>query len=89
MARPVPKPDYSSAGPARDAAFLASRAIPARAVSASAAEVADKVNTVTPRGGSIDGDSFLALVVEGRIEPLTVDNLCAFLESRYVLTTIP
>lgn len=92
MARPVPKPDYSNAGAARDAAFMANRAAsrPApAALRAELADVADGLNTVTPRGGSIDGTAYLALVVDGRIEPLTVDNFCAYLETRYVLTPIP
>lgn len=90
--RPVPKPDYSNSGAARDAAFLANRAATrpaAAAVRAETADVADGLNTVTPRGGSIDGTAYLALVVDGRVEPLTVDDFCAYLESRYVLTPIP
>lgn len=91
MAQPVPKPDYSNAGEARDRAFLARQASrrPVDAATAAVAEVAQKVETVTPRGGSIDGEAFLALVVDGQIEPLTVDDFCAYLESRYVLTPIP
>lgn len=79
-------------GVARDQRILAQRAVPKlaeRAIAADAADVADALNTVTPRGTSIGGGEFLALVVDGRIEPLTIDSLCAYLESRYVLTPAP
>lgn len=92
MRRPVPKPDYSNAGEARDRAFyarLAANRPVERALLADASTVADGLNTVTPRGGSIDGGAYLALVVDGRVEPLTVDDFCAYLESRYVLTPTP
>ena len=79
-------------GSERDRRILAARSVPKlaeRSLAADAATVADESDTVTPRGTSITGGDYLALVVDGRIEPLTVDNLCAYLESRYVLTPIP
>lgn len=97
MKRPVPKPDYSSSGPARDAAFLASRAIPKLAERALLADEATNatnatntttVVTVDPKL-TLDEDDLLALVTDsGRIQPVTLANLLAFLESRYVLTPI-
>lgn len=79
-------------GSERDRRILAARSVPKlaeRSLAADAATVADELNTVTPRGSSIDGSAYLALVVDGRIEPLTVDDFCAYLESRYVLTPTP
>ncbi len=97
MKRPVPKPDYSNAGPARDAAFLASRAIPTRALTADRATLADEatladtavaVDASGTRGETID-DSLLATVEDGRIKPLAMADFYAQLEARYGITPVP
>jgi len=91
MVTRIGNPDRSKAGPLRGYSALSVPPVP-RAIAAdlaTAADTADALNTVTPRGSSITGSDYLALVVDGRVEPLTVDNLCAYLESRYVLTPIP
>lgn len=95
MKPPVPKPDYSNAGPKRDAAaFLARRPV-ARAVLADTATAADSatvssaVDPVSPRG-TLDDTAVLALLTDDdRIEPLTIADFLAYLETKYVLTPIP
>lgn len=92
MSRPVPQPDYSNAGPVRDAAFLASRAIPARALTADLATNASntaKVSTDAPKVALEDTDLIALVTVNGTIQPVTIANLLAFLETRYVLTPTP
>jgi len=89
--------DRSTAGLRRDAAYAASRAVPPLAERALAADTATEATTaseaiavspLSPRG-TMDGSETLALIADGRIQPLALDDLYDLLEARYGLTPVP
>lgn len=85
-------------GKVRDDRIKAARAVPRLAERALAADVATnatnatnavKISTEAPKV-LLEDDDLVALVTDdGGISPVTIGNLLAFLESRYVLTPIP
>lgn len=91
-------PDYSNAGPNRDAKLRAlrlSKQPVARALLADAATTADEASVAfavskdSPRSVLDDAALMAFLTDEDRVQPVTVADFLAFLESRYVLTPIP
>lgn len=94
-----PQPDRSKAGAARDRlptvadrALVAERALAADladlATEATTASEAISVSPLSPRG-TMNGTETLALISDGRIQPLALDDLYALLEARYGITPVP
>lgn len=91
-------PSYARSGTRRDAAFYESRRTALRAktaeqadtaASADEASVAFAVAKDSPRS-SLDDAALMAFVTDSdRIQPVTVANFLAYLETKYVLTPIP
>lgn len=88
-------PDYSNAGPRRDAALRAlrlSKQPVARALTADTATeatTATAVDPVTPRATLDDTMQLALLADDDRIEPVPVLDFLAYLETKFVLTPIP
>ena len=87
----------SVGGSERDRRILAARSVPKLAERALAADTATEATTaseaiavspLSPRG-TMDGSETLALIADGRIQPLALDDLYDLLEARYGLTPVP
>lgn len=85
-------PDYSNAGPARDAKLRALRLSKQPVARALVADEADTVLAVpkdSPRT-SLDDAALMAFLTDAdKIQPVTVADFMAYLETKYVLTPIP
>lgn len=88
-------PSYARSGTRRDAAFYESRRTALRAKTADTATSADEASVAfavsqdSPRS-SLDDAALMAFVTDSdRIQPVTVEDFLAYLETKYVLTPIP